>query len=834
MLAARQSPLFGYIVAILAIVAATALRYALEPLVGSTRIPFGTYYAAVTTVAFFSNLGAALFATVAAALLGNFLFVEPRMQFSLASAPDQAALALFLLTGTLVSVLADRLHKARLRLESAASTADAQSTVLGQERTRLQEIIASIPGVVWEAWGRPDAPDQRMNYVSDYVEVMLGYTPEECVTRPNFWLQVVAPEDRDAAARVAAERFAGGRDGENEFRWIAKDGRVIWALARASVIKDAQGTPVGMRGITFDITDRKEAERRLALLAEISTTGLLKPAFNEMATHIAKRTADVLGDFCMIRVIEHDALNAVAYAHRFPEAAAYLQALAERNDIATSSAVYADLLRNPRTILIDDDNTAAATEQVVAGIPPAVIERFRARVGVVCPLFANGRVFGTLAIGRSKAVQFSTAEITLIEAIAARAALILDNARLVETARREAAEAVSARAEAEEAGRVKDEFLATLSHELRTPLNAILGWAHMLQDPRLPQERRQAAIETIVRNAQSQEQLIADILDVQRIMAGKIRLNLRSVDLSDIVRAAAETVQPSAEAKQVRLQLVLDLDVPAIWGDSDRLKQVVWNLLSNAIKFAPQGGRVQVRLLRGDSECQLVVEDNGPGITPGFIPFMFERFRQADSSTTRTHKGLGLGLAIVRSLVEMHGGTIAANNTSEPGQTGAVFTIRLPHQGTGAEPTENGERESLGRTPVWLDEAPSLDQVRVLVVEDDADARELIGEILRRCGATVTVASSVAEGWEAFIRARPHVLISDIEMPEEDGYTLIRRIRSLAPDAGRDVPAAALTAYASPADRMKVLGAGFNIHMAKPVQPAELAIVVASLAGRVR
>jgi CheY-like chemotaxis protein/two-component sensor histidine kinase len=362
-------------------------------------------------------------------------------------------------------------------------------------------------------------------------------------------------------------------------------------------------------------------------------------------------------------------------------------------------------------------------------------------------------------------------------------------------------------------------------------LNAILGWAHMLQDPRLPPERRQAAVETIVRNAQSQEQLISDILDVQRIMAGKIRLNMRNVDMGNIIRSAAETVQPSADAKQVRLQLLLDLDAPPIFGDPDRLQQVVWNLLSNAIKFAPQGGHVHVRLLKHDTTCELVIEDNGPGINPDFIPFMFERFRQADSSTTRTHKGLGLGLAIVRSLVEMHGGTIIAANKTAPDVTGAVFTIRLPRNVAQTSQTGDGEGDA-GHEPQWLEEAPSLVGVGVLVVEDDGDARDLVEAILQRCGADVTVASSAADGFAEFQKHRPDVLVSDIEMPEEDGYSFIRRIRALPPDEGGGVPAAALTAYASPSDRMKVLGAGFNIHVAKPVQPVELAVVIASLADR--
>jgi signal transduction histidine kinase/ActR/RegA family two-component response regulator len=418
--------------------------------------------------------------------------------------------------------------------------------------------------------------------------------------------------------------------------------------------------------------------------------------------------------------------------------------------------------------------------------------------------------------------------------IASRRELALENARLLADAERDAEEARRARADAEEASRVKDEFLGTLSHELRTPLNAIVGWAHMLRDPALSEDRRRAAIETIVRNAQSQEQLISDILEVQRIMAGKLRLEPRSIDLGDIVRAAAETVQPSADAKNIKLQLLLDLNMTPIWGDSDRLQQVTWNLLSNAIKFTANGGRVQVRLQQSEDECEMVVEDNGPGIAPEFLPYVFDRFRQADSSSTRTHKGLGLGLAIVRNLIEMHGGSISASNVSEPGRTGAVFTIKLPRRAARPAAAVAGDLESAasGDRPAWLDEGPSLSDLRVLIVDDDPDARELIGTILERYGAKVAVAGSAEEGMQVLAIGVPHVIITDIEMPQEDGYAFIRRVRALPPDAGGKLPAAALTAYASVADRMKVLAAGFNMHVAKPVQPAELAMVVASLAGR--
>ena len=824
-----RSPIGIYALAVLAVVLAATIRFAVDPIVGG-RVPYATFYVAVVAVAFFGRLGATLLVTVLSAIVGTFLFAPRGTGLLPASLADTVALVLFVSTGGIIGLLASHLSRMRERLQITAATQAAAGERLGIERARLQDIINSIPGVVWESWDEPDPAAHRTDYVSNHVERMIGYSPAEWTSSPDFWLQLVPQEDRDAVARKSEESFAREGVSENELRWTTRDGRSIWVMARSSAINNDHGRRIGMRGVAFDVTDRKEIEQRLALLAEISTTGLVTPSFQELAHNIAQRTAAVVGDYCIVRMLRDGRLDGVASAHVAPEAEPLVRQLMEHPDVIAHSRLYADVTTNPRT-QVDNDVPESAFDHIDRRPLEGIFDRFRARRSIISPLLIHGRLLGTLALGRAAGPAYSDSDVRLVEAIASRATLALDNAALFERAQRDAAEAQSARAEAEEAGRVKDEFLATLSHELRTPLNAILGWAHMLRDPSLPAERRQAAVDTIVRNAQSQEQLISDILDVQRIMAGKIRLNQRSVDLGAIIRSAAETVQPSAAAKNVRLQLLVDLDVPTVSGDPDRLQQVVWNLLSNAIKFAPPGGHVHVRLLNRDDWCELVVQDNGPGIEDEFIPFVFERFRQADSSTTRTHKGLGLGLAIVRSLVEMHGGTISASNLSGNGESGAVFSIRLPRHA--AEPRPDVEQQPpTVDEPIWLGEAPPLDGLRVLVVEDDTDARELIGTILERCGADVTLAGSAVEGFQAAADDPPDVIVSDIEMPEEDGYGFIRRIRALAPEAGGDVPAAALTAYASPADRMKVLGAGFNIHVAKPVQPAELAMVVASLAGR--
>jgi PAS domain S-box-containing protein len=820
----RRSPLRGYVTAIIAVAVAAVLRTALEPALGD-RAPYVTFYAAIAVAALYGDLRASLLAVALSSLVATRLFVI-RDASSLSS--GQAVwLALFMLAGGVIVALAHRFQMARASLAEAAESQAKQAAGVQAERQRLRDILTSIPGVVWEAWGQPDSSQQRIDFVSEYVETMLGYKPDEWTSTPNFWLRIVHPDDRAHAAQTAAEMFARGGTGENEFRWLARDGRPLWVVARSTTIVDEHGAPIGMRGVTLDITQRKEIEQRLAVLAEIATTGLTGVPFRDLAEHIARRAAVAVGDYCVIRMLRGDRLETVASAHRDRAGDAMVRVIAAQSQLSTINSHYAEIVQHPRTI-IENDLTAESFAHVVRDGMEADFDRYRARRGVFTPLLVQGRLVGTLAIGRAGGEPFTSADAQFAEAIAARASLALENARLVAAAQHDAEEARQARAEAEEAGRVKDEFLATLSHELRTPLNAILGWAHLLRDGRLPEARRQSAIETILRNAQSQEQLISDILDVQRIVAGKIRLNLHIVDLGNVVRSAAETVQPSADAKGVRLQLLLDLDVPTVTGDPDRLQQVVWNLLTNAIKFAPSDGRVQVRLLKAEDACELVVEDNGPGIAPDFIPHMFERFRQADSSTTRTHQGLGLGLAIVRSLVEMHGGTISAGNTEVPGTTGAVFTIRLPRR-----PMQlSGPTDVVDRGAAWNGQATPLDGIHVLVIEDDTDGRELLTAILQRCQARVTAAASAAEGFAAFTRHQPDIIVSDIEMAHEDGYSLIRRIRELGPTRGGDVPAVALTAYASPADRLKVIGAGFNMHLAKPVQPAELAVVLASLAGR--
>ncbi len=380
-----------------------------------------------------------------------------------------------------------------------------------------------------------------------------------------------------------------------------------------------------------------------------------------------------------------------------------------------------------------------------------------------------------------------------------------------------------AREEAQAANQAKDEFLATLSHELRTPLNAILGWARLLAGGHLDEAGTRRAIEIIERNTRVQAKLIEDLLDISRIITGKLRLDFRTVPIRGLVEGAVESVRHQAEAKHLVFEVDAGCDSESLLCDPARMQQVIWNLLSNAIKFTPEGGHVRLTCAREKDYLFITVGDTGAGISPAFLPYVFDRFRQQDAATTRQHGGLGLGLSIVRHLVELHGGAIEARSEGEG--RGATFIVQVPvamvrAAGRDAEPEPSG-----------LEGLPRLDGITVLVVDNEPDARSLVAAVLENCGARVVTAESTRDALAVLEREVPDVLLSDIAMPIEDGYALIRKVRSL-PDRRRHIPAAALTAFANATDRARTMLAGYQAHVPKPVEPSELAVVVASLAGR--
>jgi PAS domain S-box-containing protein len=435
---------------------------------------------------------------------------------------------------------------------------------------------------------------------------------------------------------------------------------------------------------------------------------------------------------------------------------------------------------------------------------------------------SSGRVVGASKVARDITGR-KKSEQALKEAMQQAESANRERLQLLESER-------DARSQAERANRVKDEFLATLSHELRTPLNAVLGWTNILQHGNIQSEELKQGLETIERNARIQAQIIEDLLDMSRIISGKVRLEVQQTDLSAVLNESIETLRVTAEAKSVRLQAVMDPFAGPISGDPNRLRQVFWNVLHNAIKFTPKGGKVQVRLDSVGSQVEVNVTDSGEGIAPDFLPYIFDRFQQGDASTTRRHGGLGLGLAIVKQLVELHGGNVRVKSDGI-GQ-GTVFTVQLPLIAVYSEPDQERRHP---RAALWENKPLpefSLSNVHVLVVDDEIDARNLVKRLLEMAGATVSMAASASEALERISTRPPDVLVCDIGMPGEDGYSLIRRLRVLEHRQEKALPAVALTAYARSEDRTKAIRSGFQNHLAKPVEPAELLAVVSSLAAR--
>ena len=410
--------------------------------------------------------------------------------------------------------------------------------------------------------------------------------------------------------------------------------------------------------------------------------------------------------------------------------------------------------------------------------------------------------------------------------------------KLLESARNQVMVEQAGRREAETANRMKDEFLAVLSHELRTPLNSILGWSKLLRTRKFDEEKTARALETIERNANTQSQLIEDILDVSQIIRGKLRLNFTPLNLVSVIQAAIDSVRPQAEAKEIELASFFDNSQGKISGDAVRIQQVVWNLLTNAIKFTPEKGKVEVRLTVSNEQegnfddsvisaqpayAEIQVIDTGIGINPDFLPKVFDRFLQADSTRTRSHNGLGLGLAIVRHMVELHGGKVYA--ASEGENKGAIFTVQLPIR----QPGKYTALPKVNTSAVQDNETPTLDGINILVVDDEADTREFLAFALEQCGANTMVANSVSKALLTLPDFHPDVLISDIGMPDQDGYTLIRQIRELELLRGGSIPAIALTAYSQEKDRKQAIAAGFQMHLSKPVDIEELISAIAQL-----
>jgi len=549
--------------------------------------------------------------------------------------------------------------------------------------------------------------------------------------------------------------------------------------------------------------------------------------YERMLPRVARLAVPLLGDLCAVDLLDQDgAIRRVACAHVDPtrEGVAY-EARARHGFKTSAPSGVPAVLRTRTSALVSE---ASPRDLAQAAQNPEHLELLR-QLGVVSwmviPMVARDRVLGavTFAVTESER-RYDRSDLLFAEAVVGQVAVAGDNARLYR-------ETEAAREIAEGANRAKDQFLSLLSHELRTPLNAVYGWVTMLERGSLDADQSRRALQIIIRNVNAQVRLVDDLLDLSRVGSGRLRLNVRPVDLRTVVEDALEGIRPAADAKAIRLQPVLASPGGPVSGDPDRLQQVVWNLLSNAVKFTPTGGRVQIQLQRVDSHVEILVSDTGEGIAADLLPHVFDRFRQGDSSSTRKHGGLGLGLTLVRSLVELHGGRVFAESSGEG--LGATFVVRLPLMLANIpdRPVEPGPSRSTKAAAAAS--APSLAGVRILIVDDDPNAVELNEQILTQAGGEVQRSAGGNEALPLLRHWLPDVLVSDIEMPGVDGYSLIRRVRALEPDRGGKTPAVALSAYGRPEDRVRSLMAGFNFHVSKPVEPSELVTIVASLAGRV-
>jgi PAS domain S-box-containing protein len=679
-----------------------------------------------------------------------------------------------------------------ITLQKAAERARRDSEAL------FHEMADSAPAMLWTS----DASG-AWTFLSRQWYELTGQAPESAMGRG--WLNALHPDDRDSAAQAVRDATDHHRAFHFECRLSQRDAEPRWTIIAGQPRVGAHGEFLGFVGSAIDISERRKAEE--AVIDEVHTRETLSRVGAALASELDPDT------LIQSAIDAATALTSAQWGLFFITVADDSGTTHEHRAVsglpvdafADASAVD-DVHDRPAIVRIDDllhiDDLHDTSGIDRRRLPQNVPVRSYLSVPVVS---RTGDIRGGVCFGHTRPRVFQPRHEQLASGIAAWAALALDNASLFK--------------EAQEASRAKDEFIATLSHELRTPLNAMLGWAHMLRANVLPPETQRRALETLERNVRTQAQLVDDLLDVSRIVAGKLHMKGDEVDLTTVMISAADTVRPSTVAKGLSFDVVADPDRQVIvMGDADRLRQIFWNLLTNAVKFTPRGGRVEIELRTTETGASVVVTDTGQGIRPEFLRHVFERFRQADSTASRRHGGLGLGLAIVRHLVEAHGGSVVAESPGEG--LGATFTVHLPVR-------DVRRRSNTGESP--RPRGTALAGLRVLLVDDDSDTREVLRVLLEVQGATVTPASSAGEALDLLRRHPMDVLLADIGMPEQDGYALIEAIRAL-PSSEAIIPAVAVTAYVSSRDRARAFKAGYGWHVAKPVDPDQLVAVVTAAA----
>lgn len=665
--------------------------------------------------------------------------------------------------------------------------------------------------------------------INKAVENLTGFTQAELL-KMNM-TEFLTPQSTETARLMTTRKMAGEERTNYEVEVETRDGRAI-TLEISSRLARNNGKPVGIQGVARDITNRRHAEEALRQADQraLSEYERLLDRVAGLAQTLGT-SRDLLAifqglrEFTLLSVPCNGFFVSLYDPIRVVRTACYGWADGQEIDVSelppmpvTSSGPNSRAVRTNQVIITNDYMTKTIGRPAILVGPD---NGLRPQSSLSAPMSVMGRILGTIEVQTYEKSAYRPEHVTAMRMAANLTAVAIENNGLLESES-------TARANAEESNRLKDEFLATVSHELRTPLTAILGWSRMLEGETLGSDMTGRAIETIKRNAKAQAQIIDDILDVSRIITGNLYLDLHPIELESVLEGSVSVVRPTADVKGIQIDLSLDQEQIAVLGDANRLQQVFWNLLSNAVKFTPAGGKVTVQLRKTDSQVQVEVADTGPGISPEFLPFVFDRFRQADSTSTRQHGGLGLGLAIARHLIEIHGGSIEVRSNGEG--TGATFTVKLPLVGSKLGPeTEDDANLSLEVEPKRSTLTEVLAGVRILIVDDDEDTLELLSAALTQRSADVTAVSSAAEAIAAIRRSQPDLLISDIAMPGEDGYQLIQKVIAL--DLEPPIPSIAITAYAKNEDKESALAAGYDYYLSKPVELREFISTVAEAAG---
>lgn len=697
----------------------------------------------------------------------------------------------------------------REALESAAEGALSRQEkqtppeTLRETETSYHYLTDSMPQIIWTA-----RPDGYLDYCNRHGLEYTGMTPEQ--TKGWGWQPALHPDDVEHCLRSWATAVETGEAYQIEFRFRrASDGTYRWHLGRAVPMRDESGAVIKWFGTCTDIDDHKRAEEALRFIAEASRILASSLDYETTLSNVAQLAVPQLADWCVVHMVEEDNQpQQLAAAHTDQTKLQLLREINKRYPAGLETAHgYRRVVQTGKPELIPEITDAQLAEVARDEEHLKMLFALGLKSTLCVPLIARNRTLGAITFATAESGRiYNSSDLALAENLAHRAAIAVDNARLYQ--------------EAQRANRTKEEFLATLSHELRTPLTPIIGWVHMIRGRMLKDEDFDRGLAVIEKSSQSLTRLINDLLDMSAILSGKIRLEKIPVALGAIVKEAVETIRPTAESRQIKLEVSIWEDEVMVNGDRTRLIQVFWNILANAVKFSGDKSTIRVVSEANEREARVLIEDEGHGITSEFLPFVFERFRQADSSKTRLYGGLGIGLALVKSFIETHGGRVRAESAGT--ERGAAFTVSLPRFRPSVKTSETSATEIETKT--------GANSRQVLVVEDAPDTLEMLSKVLRARGYGVTLCESAADALRAAEAVKFDVIISDIGMPEIDGYELIKRLRRL-PHLS-DVPMIALSGYATQKDIEAAHAAGFDVHLAKPVEPGTLTAEIEQLVKR--